>query len=428
MRAYLEMNVRLERAGKSLGNFLEEDLSGAYLGLGNEAQAHLERFRSFLHSFYVGKFGYWPPAPIRSNSTAVPKSTCRSMYFEFRNLYEYLVDPLSSSSFQDNRPADGGLCVLQNVQAFDKRRKYASLPHPLSLVPEIPESLHKQTPRLLRIFGSSQAKFERRLVAYTTLAAATNSCSPQVMECPLVREYMYFEKTWTMRESGTLPCAEARKVRWILTYAILQTLISVTCAPKEVRDPEGVSYPLCCQVGGTPPWAMTATPKKYEEKLESFEAEEVKKAEEIKPDVDNSLLRSSQLIPEASAPSPSSFSPKASLGQDVVLDSPERPRTSICDILCNGFGEHICENDAASVISTSSSPVDGAASGGWSSSSSDDGMEHGSVSESISLYGENEGEKVGVGKAKLMDLSRRTSFSSFQPNRCNPEVERYILS
>lgn len=41
MRSSLEMNVRLERAGRSLGDFLEEDLSRAYLGVGNDARVHL---------------------------------------------------------------------------------------------------------------------------------------------------------------------------------------------------------------------------------------------------------------------------------------------------------------------------------------------------------------------------------------------------
>ncbi|KAL9123241.1 MAG: hypothetical protein Q9187_000222, partial [Circinaria calcarea] len=51
-RAHLEMDIRLDHVGKSLGNFLEDDLSEAYLGLPDEARGHLERFRSFLHSFY----------------------------------------------------------------------------------------------------------------------------------------------------------------------------------------------------------------------------------------------------------------------------------------------------------------------------------------------------------------------------------------
>ena len=231
------MELRLERAGKSLGNFLEEVLSDAYIGLGSGARLHLERFRSFLHSFYVGKYGYWPPSPTKKNSNALPRSICRSMYFDFRRLYEYLVDPTSSTSIQDNRPTDGGICVLQNIVNFDKRNKYTSLDHPLSLVPQIPDDmLRLKSSPMMKLFGNRQAKLDRRTTALAALSAATNSSSVAVMDCALVREYLRFEKLWTMKESETVACTDARKVRWILIYTTLQTLISVTRAPIEVRD------------------------------------------------------------------------------------------------------------------------------------------------------------------------------------------------
>ncbi|KAL8753840.1 MAG: hypothetical protein Q9199_004749 [Rusavskia elegans] len=254
-RAHMEMDLRLELAGRSLGTFLEDDLSGAYLGLAAGARVHLDRFRSFLHSFYVAKFGYWPPTRTDQSSAAFSKSTFKSMYFEFRNLYEYLVDSTSSSELQSNRPADGGICVFQNVTAFDKRRKYASLPHPLPLLPEMP--VQASRPNTVRkLFKNSQTmKIERRAAALAALSAATNRSDIKILECSLVREYLRFEKSWTLLEKDeSVSCSDARKVRWILIYAILQTLISVTRAPPEVRDTEGVSYPLCCQIAGTPPW------------------------------------------------------------------------------------------------------------------------------------------------------------------------------
>ncbi|CAO1598188.1 hypothetical protein XANCAGTX0491_001958 [Xanthoria calcicola] len=254
-RAHMEMNLRLEHAGRSLGTFLEDDLSGAYLGLAAGARVHLDRFRSFLHSFYVAKFGYWPPTRTSPSSAAFSKSTFKSMYFEFRNLYEYLVDSTSSSELQSNRPADGGICVFQNVTAFDKRRKYVSLPHPLPLLPEMPvQAARPNTVR--KLFKNSQAmKTERRAAALAALSAATNRSDIKILECSLVREYLRFEKSWTLLEKDeSVSYSDARKVRWILIYAILQTLISVTRAPAEVRDTEDVSYPLCCQIAGTPPW------------------------------------------------------------------------------------------------------------------------------------------------------------------------------
>ncbi|KAL8842536.1 MAG: hypothetical protein Q9170_000490 [Blastenia crenularia] len=256
-RAHLEMELRLEHAGRSLGNFLEDDLSGAYLGLSPAARAHLDRFRSFLQSFYVGKYGYWPPTRVNPSSAALPKTTFKAMYFEFRNLYEYLVDPTSSTDLQSDRPADGGICVLQNIIAFDRRKRYTSLPHPLPLIPEASALAGQNKANAVRkLFKHSQAqKAGRRAAALAALCAATNPSDIKVMECSLVREYLRFEKSWTLQEKDdSVSCSDARKVRWILIYAILQTLISVTRAPSEVRDTEGVPYPLCCQVAGTPPW------------------------------------------------------------------------------------------------------------------------------------------------------------------------------
>ncbi|KAL8783367.1 MAG: hypothetical protein Q9213_004686 [Squamulea squamosa] len=283
-RAHMEMNLRLEHAGSSLGNFLEEDLSGAFLGLPLSARVHLDRFRSFLHSFYVAKYGYWPPTRINQSSAAFPKSTFKSMYFEFRNLYAYLVDPTSSSDLQSNRPADGGICVFQNITAFDKRRKYASLPHVLPLLPATPAQ-GDQPGTVRKLFKNSHAmKTERRTAALAALSAATNPSDIKIMECSLVREYLRFERSWTLQEKDeSVSCSDARKVRWILIYAILQTLVSVTRAPADVRDTEGVPYPLCCQVAGTPPWdedGKKAAQKKLtlKQKLVAMGEEEMRKA------------------------------------------------------------------------------------------------------------------------------------------------------
>ena len=302
------MDLRLEHAGHSLGNFLEDDLSGA-LGFSPAAQAHLDRFRSFLNSFYVAKHGYWPPPRVNQFSAALPKSTTRSMYFEFRNLYEYLVDSSSSPELQSNRVADGGICVFQNIAAFDQRRKYASLPHPLPLVPALPNESHR--PKTVRkLFKSSHAqKAERRAAALAALSVATNPSDIKVMECSLVREYLRFEKSWTLHEKDdSVSCSDARKIRWILIYAVLQTLISVTRAPTEVRDTEGVPYPLCCQIAGTPPWDEDG--KKASQKKVSLKQKLVAMGEEAMRKSKAQQEHQAQTEAKASAPIPIPQLPK----------------------------------------------------------------------------------------------------------------------
>jgi hypothetical protein len=249
------MELRLERAGKALGNFLEDDLSGNVLDASDDARTHLERFRSFLHSFYVQKHGYWPPSYGKSNG-ALPKYILRAMYFDFRNLYDYLVDPSPPhASFYPRQ--SGGIRALQAVQAFDRRFKYAPLPQCVPLVPETCRpSPPPRKPRPFNIGRNRAAKLDRRMAILGNLTAATNWIDFRMMGSSLVREYVHFERDWTLDQDERLSSADARKVRWLLIYGILQTLISVTRAPVEVRDTEGVSYPLCCQTAGTPPWSL----------------------------------------------------------------------------------------------------------------------------------------------------------------------------
>lgn len=248
------MDVRLDRAGRALGDFMEEEFSIGYLGLSNDALRHLERFRSFLQSFYIQRHGYWPPT-VNRRSSAVPKSILLSMYLDFRNLYEYLVDDSFTSSMVEYRSSAGGSYGLESITAFDKRFKYATLPNPLPKLPAIAAfpATQKAKP-FSKLFGNKQAKMEHRMAELTALSRATNSDDIKIMESGLVREYARFEREWTMREEEKISSPGARKVRWLLVYAILQTLISVTRAPQEVRDTEGVTYPLCCQTAGTPPW------------------------------------------------------------------------------------------------------------------------------------------------------------------------------
>src|SRR2546423_14869093 len=134
LKARLEMDVRLDRVSRSVINFFELDLSGAHLGLHQTAREHFDRFRSLLHAYYIETYGFWPPAGFQ-NSLHGQRPLYLSMYSDFSSLYCYLVDPSSTSSLTDNKPADGGLCVLQTIKAFDERHRFETLPHPMPLIP-----------------------------------------------------------------------------------------------------------------------------------------------------------------------------------------------------------------------------------------------------------------------------------------------------
>lgn len=419
------MDLRLEHAGKSLGNFLEDEMSGSYLGLGQDARVHLERFRSFLHSFYVQKHGYWPPPQTKKNSKTLPKSTYRTMYFEIRNLYEYLVDPSSSDTFQNNRPADGGICVLQNVKAFDKRHKYTTLSHSLPLLPQLSlEMTSQKTHGLAKIFGSKQLRLDRRVAACAALSAATNPSHVAVMECRLVREYLKFEKSWSMSEEERISCADARKVRWLLIYAMLQTLISVTRAPQEVKDTEDVSYPLCCQIAGTPPWGASPKAQSFDRDFK-FDVRDSTPVPQVRPDNDyftTKLAPTPDIRSQSAVPLPH----RISISHGLSLQSPQPQKAGFCEMLLNGYSLNTNTDDVESDPSTPSS-VEREGSSGWDTSSDEDAMEHASVNGSVSFYGDDEATQSGE-KLALHPMTKKISTNSFQLRDSNPEVDNYIYS
>ncbi|KAF1966950.1 hypothetical protein BU23DRAFT_307646 [Bimuria novae-zelandiae CBS 107.79] len=243
-RASLEMDIGLNRTTLAVRNFLEDDLSPAYLGLTNGARYHLDRFRSFLHSFYVDKFGYWPPP----KGTTFSKALYRSLYFDFKNLYDYIVDLESTTDLASQKLASGGICVLQNVSSFDTRHKFPSLPHPMPLLPcGIPDARSRtDSQRFLRelTLGCKRGKEEWHLGARAALLSATNGINnTSLIEAPIIRAYMQFERQSTSSyRDENISIADARKVRWLLIYGTLQYLISALGAPTEVRDTEGSSY------------------------------------------------------------------------------------------------------------------------------------------------------------------------------------------
>ena len=261
MRTRLDMEIRLEHAGRSMRNFLEDDFLTIYHALKNDVKLHLDRFRSFLHSYYVGKHGYWPPGQDGPSSGACSRSILRSMYFEFRNLYEYLLDPESSPTTRDQEGVDVGVLVRENITTFDSRHDYVPLPHPLPLLPQsVTYPDREQSSSSLNFlkfrasFGCRKAKTEKRLAAMTALSAATNTSDVAIVRCPLVQEYMRFEDACAWERDEKISAADGRKVRWMLIYAILQVLVSVNQAPKDVRHTDGVSYPLCVKMPDLFPW------------------------------------------------------------------------------------------------------------------------------------------------------------------------------
>lgn len=384
------MDKRLEKCGKSLGTFLEDELSSAHLGVSAGARAHLDCFRSFLQAYYVEKLGYYPPKTINGNSSAFPNDIFAYMAAEFQQLYEFLADEQFASSDSSPVLAQGGICVLQNVQAFDQRHQYQPLPHPLCLLPEpvcySPRSLTSRIGRMGKP-DKLHASFDKRLVSLSLLAKASKRHDSKLMKCSLVRAYSQFEKDYIFSsvkvdKNSRLSLADARKVRWILVYAMLQTLRSATEVPSEVRDTEGMLYNLCIRTAGCPPWreeqgsisrldqeigqaeqcwdgssavdSTSAISSPYTESSETFTA--------IKPDINYFQLsrnlsqtsRSSGQPSTPRAPRKSSVRQALStLGNMPELRHPRPVRNSFHEILVPGYGN----GQNTVTFSTSMSPA-----------------------------------------------------------------------
>lgn len=262
-----DLDVKLERVAKSVVNFFEDELSIGFLGLHQAARDHLDRFRSFLHGFYIEQHGFWPPDKF--NLEVVQRLICNSMYSDFRSLYHHLADPESSTDMRSDIDNAGGVCTLQNIKAFDSRNHHEPLPQSLPMLPAVKIDSNGTRSRRQSwnpMVKRKQEKEGRNAQRMQALIDSTNR-DWTLMDCLLVRRYSEFEVETAVDDLETISLADGRKVRWIVVYGILQTLISIMQAPKQVRNTEGLSYPLCCSPPAALPWQSMSTTALPIEKL-----------------------------------------------------------------------------------------------------------------------------------------------------------------
>jgi hypothetical protein len=250
-----------------LGDLLETELSEAHLGLSTGARTHLDLFRSYIHGFYTTKFGYFPPASAQAGHSMIFKPEIyHVLRVDFEALYEYLVDERFTADRNSPFEAQGGLCTLQSVQAFDSRNRFAPLDHPLPLLPETPRSkesrrmslpLARQLVAAATRPGDGKLRPDQRLVVHAALMKATNHCKVHLMENRLVLAYRQFEETSVLtphRANRAVSQVDARKVRWLFVYAMHQVLRSCATVPSEVKFTDRVEYHLGVSTKGLPPW------------------------------------------------------------------------------------------------------------------------------------------------------------------------------
>lgn len=242
-----DLDSRFDAATDMLTSFLDNELSESHLGIPSGARAHLERFRSFLLSYYTTRFGYYPPREFSP-------STCSVMRDELEALYKLLVDDTYSATEGMPAVASGGICTLQLVQMFDAKHRYESLDNPLPLLPQFdqngPSRRMSWRPRVDKL------RPDQKLLAHTALIKASN-WRESIFRNDLVKAYRKFEEDLVLGTSNAdkqekVSLVDARKVRWILVYATYQVLRSVTDIPSEVFDAGEANYHVAISTKNPP--------------------------------------------------------------------------------------------------------------------------------------------------------------------------------
>jgi hypothetical protein len=275
-----------------LNNFLDQELSETHLGIPTGIRAHLERFRSFLLSFYSTKLGYYPPRSIDG-------SVCRAMAKDFRALYDLLVDEAYNSSEAMPPTAAGGLCTLQLVQSLDTRCRFEPMNHPLPKLPQADQQLRNK--RMSWLPRSPRQRADDRQLAHVSLVNASN-WEETSFQNSLVQAYRKFEESCAVAskrvdKSERVSLVDGRKIRWILIYAVHQTLRYATQRPPGVQDDAKATYLLSIAKNTLPPWekrnpieglirSQTEPALSRLTKLDHEEAVPAVERFEIKPDID----------------------------------------------------------------------------------------------------------------------------------------------
>ncbi|KAI9740685.1 MAG: hypothetical protein M1818_004649 [Claussenomyces sp. TS43310] len=347
---HVEMNSRLNRQSRSLSTFLEDELAPVIQRLPPDALLHMDLFRSFLHEHYVTKFGYYPPQHPDGACSIFPKDAHAVMYNDFQMLYEFLVDKSFATSDWRLEATDDPIRVLSVIEIFNERYHYESLVHPYPLLP--PGTMVTPDQTFGRRFGTigrgSRSKYDARLAALAALLKATNRNEAGLFQCSLVRAYQSFERDCFFapksEQGSRISAADGRKVRWLVVYAMLQTLHTVMEVPLEVHDTEDVSYHLCVPTAGCLPWkdeAMLAVPSLSQpgESVNKFMAAEraTCHVNELTTDEGKSGVSTTPSSPTCGL---DTIRPASSSLDDIYpphLAHPRPQRTSFHEILIDGF-------------------------------------------------------------------------------------------
>ncbi|KAJ6256877.1 hypothetical protein Dda_8747 [Drechslerella dactyloides] len=277
-RANLNIQVRTDKCDNLLvhGQFAFNDI-WPHMSAGYPPARHaFDRFQKFLVKHYQNRFGSWPPAGEKFG-----RLLYQQLQRDFDALYDFLVDkdvmwepaaPSSSSAStssthratgahklmnpykQEFRADDNSLQFTDILLSFDRSNKYPHIPHPYPLVPEVKTTTAIRTNKQSNFFGKRTVNTDKTIEKENALALIQATNLDALYTSPnnsLVAAYQLMEKSDRAIE---IDPHDARKGRWLLIYAILQTLATITVDAPDLKWTENVDYFLCAPLKGLPPW------------------------------------------------------------------------------------------------------------------------------------------------------------------------------
>ncbi|KAI0399081.1 hypothetical protein F4802DRAFT_71850 [Xylaria palmicola] len=281
-RACLETQLRVQAAEERLVAFAFTDAWGP--APSGTAKAAAERLQQFFISHYAKTYGTWPPAESGARTTDgeemwLTRTVAQLLQKDFGALYDYLVnrdivwdESETRSSRKWMMVSDSGnksfeadtddLPLTDLLIEFDNRMRFPHIPHPYPLVPDSIPPATSPGPGSSRDKGKKDKNakpvtdgrtLERRIQLAYTEATNIYNLGSEFAQSDLIESFVKFEKT---DQLGAVDPFCARRGRWVLIYAVLQTLASVSVDAPNARYKDGVSYHLSPRLKGTrtPPW------------------------------------------------------------------------------------------------------------------------------------------------------------------------------